>query len=257
MPEGGWLSRVRQIWKDRPRRRRMVVTDITRMEGTRVCVAGFLEDGQVVRPVYRGGPTEAWLHPAINSQIVPFSTVELMAPRRPGSLVPPHTEDRVVPERGHRVVSVLQDAERITWLASSTSPSVSAIFGAEIHSDPDNQWGRFVRAGEGSRSLGTIRPGSVVDVRFAHYPERGRWDYRLRFADATGDLFQLAVVDLAFRGRLNALHFAGQIPDQAAHQVLTELQRQNVYLRLGLARGWDRHPDRCYLQITGVYGFYP
>ena len=23
----------------------------------------------------------------------------------------------------------------------------------------------------------------------------------------------------------------------------------------GLARGWARHPDRCYLQITGVYGF--
>ena len=37
--------------------------------------------------------------------------------------------------------------------------------------------------------------------------------------------------------------------------ILTELRRQRVYLRIGLARGWDRHPDRCYLQITGVYGF--
>jgi hypothetical protein len=26
-----------------------------------------------------------------------------------------------------------------------------------------------------------------------------------------------------------------------------------VALRIGLARGWERHPDRCYLQITGVY----
>jgi hypothetical protein len=38
---------------------------------------------------------------------------------------------------------------------------------------------------------------------------------------------------------------------------LNTLQRRTVFLRVGLARGWDRHPDRCYLQITGVYGFSP
>ena len=43
--------------------------------------------------------------------------------------------------------------------------------------------------------------------------------------------------------------------DRAAARCLTALQRQTVYLRIGLARGWDRHPDRCYLQITVVYGF--
>lgn len=31
--------------------------------------------------------------------------------------------------------------------------------------------------------------------------------------------------------------------------------RGSIYLRIGLARGWVKHPDRCYLQITGVYGF--
>jgi hypothetical protein len=25
--------------------------------------------------------------------------------------------------------------------------------------------------------------------------------------------------------------------------------------KIGLARGWDEHPARCYLQITGVYTF--
>lgn len=28
-----------------------------------------------------------------------------------------------------------------------------------------------------------------------------------------------------------------------------------VYLRIGLARGWKKYPDRCFLQITGVYTF--
>ncbi|MGI6627904.1 MAG: hypothetical protein ACOX4K_06115 [Bacillota bacterium] len=29
----------------------------------------------------------------------------------------------------------------------------------------------------------------------------------------------------------------------------------HVFFRIGLARGWSRYPDRCYLQITGVYTF--
>ena len=67
-------SRLTQAWKDRSRRRRLVVTDVTRMEGERVCVAGFLEDGRVVRPVFaRGGPTESWLHPAFGDAIEPFT----------------------------------------------------------------------------------------------------------------------------------------------------------------------------------------
>jgi hypothetical protein len=28
-----------------------------------------------------------------------------------------------------------------------------------------------------------------------------------------------------------------------------------VYLRIGLARGWEKYPDRCYLQVTGIYSF--
>jgi hypothetical protein len=37
--------------------------------------------------------------------------------------------------------------------------------------------------------------------------------------------------------------------------MLERLKEQTVYLRVGLARGWDRQPDRCYLQVTGVYGY--
>jgi len=33
------------------------------------------------------------------------------------------------------------------------------------------------------------------------------------------------------------------------------LQATRVYLRIGLARHWKRFPDRCFLQITGVYSF--
>lgn len=249
-------SRLLQAWKDRSRRRRLVVTDVTRMEGERVCVAGFLEDGTVVRPVFaRGGPTKAWLRPAFGDVIEPFTMVELRVQGLPRTLTPPHMEDRLVPARGHRLVGTLSEWERIAWLESSLAPSVRAIFGGMVHAAPDGQWGRFVRAGEGARSLGTIKSSRVGAVRFAPDPDRGRWDYRLRFRDQTGEEFQLAVTDLAFRRQLDEMRDGGLLPNRVAADTLTTLQQQTVYLRIGLARGWDRFPDRCYLQITGVYGF--
>ncbi|MFN8591244.1 MAG: hypothetical protein U0031_07235 [Thermomicrobiales bacterium] len=158
-------------------------------------------------------------------------------------------------ERGHRIVGTLSEWERIAWLESSLAPSVRAIFGSTVQADGAGQWGRFVRAGEGEHSLGTIKASRVLAVRYAYYPERGRWDYRLRFRDGTGEEFQLAITDLAFRNRLDDLRHDGLLPDRAAADALESLRRQEVYLRIGLARGWDRFPDRCYLQITGVYAF--
>jgi hypothetical protein len=62
VPATGLRAWIVQAWKDRPRRRLMIVTDITRMEGNRVCVGGYLEDGSAVRPVAgRAGPDERWL----------------------------------------------------------------------------------------------------------------------------------------------------------------------------------------------------
>ena len=140
-------------------------------------------------------------------------------------------------------------------VGAGRSELVRAIFGAEVHADANGQWGRYVRAGGGQRSLGTIQAARVRALRYQHYPERGRWDYRLRFVDTSGEEFQLAVVDLDFRRRLDALRDGGISPDRVATTTLTALQAQTVYLRIGLARGWEKHPDRCYLQITGVYGF--
>lgn len=256
MPVTGLWVRLRQAWKDRPRRRQMVVTDITRMEGDRVCVGGYLDDGVAVRPVAgRAGPNERWLRSARDAPVVPFAVVELRVNRAPKDLRAPHTEDRSISPNGHRVLRTLNPVEQRDLLARFASPSVRAIFGAEVYADSGGQWGRFVRVGEGQRSLGTIPVDHLHAVRYHHYPDRGRWDYRLRFTDGTGEVFQLAVVDLAFRQGLDALRDSGLAPDVAAATTLAALQRQTVYLRIGLARGWDRHPDRCYLQITGVYGF--
>ena len=78
-------------------RQRMIVTDLTRMQGARICVGGYLEDGTPIRPVCgQSGPTEAWPRPTPDQRVVPFSLVELEV-GAPVQLVPPHTEDRLVP----------------------------------------------------------------------------------------------------------------------------------------------------------------
>ncbi|MBA2598574.1 MAG: hypothetical protein H0V00_18290, partial [Chloroflexia bacterium] len=195
MPAIGLKERILGVWKDRSRRRQMIVTDITRMEGDRVCVGGYLEDGTPVRPVAgRKGPDERWLRSARDAAVVPFAVVELQVNRAPKRMSVPHTEDRVIPLSGHRVLRMLSDAERIALLERSLSPSLRAIFAAEIHADPNGTWGRYVRTGEGTRSLGTIRADAIRAVHYRHYPDRHRLDYRLRFNDASGEEFQLAVV---------------------------------------------------------------
>jgi hypothetical protein len=229
----------------------MVVTDLTRMSGDRVCVGGYLEDGSAVRPVYgQFGPTEAWLSPDSESLIVPFSLVELDVGSIPLPVTAPHTEDRAIPPTGHQLIRNLQDNEQIRWLDRTAYPSVRAIFGTQVYSDDDTQWGRFVQVGEGVRSLGTIRPLELEWLDYSQYD--GNWKYRLRFLDQSGEQFRLAINDLAFRKRLNDLRDSGQPPNAAATATLATLQRQKVYLRIGLAREWKKG---CYLQITGVYGF--
>jgi hypothetical protein len=234
----------------------MVVTDVTRMEGARVCVGGYLEDDRAVRPVIgRSGPDEAWLQRAQGGPVAPFAVVDLRISGRPKGSHAPHTEDRLTPQGGQRVQRMLTEQERIGLLERTCAPSVRAIFGADVHAEPTGSWGRYVLRGQGKHSLGTIRADEIADVIYRHYPERSRWDYRLRFRDAAGEVYQLAVVDLAFRRQLDQLRDGGLAPDVAAATMRDGLREQRVYLRVGLARGWDKHPDRCYLQLTGVYGF--
>ncbi len=250
------VARIRQAWKDRPRRRTMFVTDVTRMEGRRICVGGYLDDGGAVRPlVGRSGPDEAWLQQAHGGLVVPFAVVELRISGKPKGCHAPHTEDRLTPKRGHRVQRTLTVQERVDLLERTSLPSVRAIFGVTIHGDGPGNWGRYVLSGQGTRSLGTVRVAEIEDILYRHYPERNRWDYRLRFRDGTGEVYQLAVVDLAFRAQLDALRDSGMAPHAVAAAMRDGLRGQRVYLRVGLARGWAKHPDRCYLQLTGVYGF--
>jgi hypothetical protein len=234
----------------------MVVLDVTRMAGNKVCVGGYLVEGEPIRPIgLFHGLDESWLRPSPESTVVPFAVLDLFVGGKPEDAVAPHTEDRLVPPHGHVVVDKLPEADCREWLQWQQAAGMADMFEAEIHADRPESWGRYVLRGRGARSLGTIQASVIEEILYQYRPERGRWEYRLRFRDGAGEVYQLAVVDLAFRRQLDLLRDSGLEPEAAAAAMRDGLREQRVYLRVGLARGWDKHPDRCYLQLTGVYGF--
>ena len=228
----------------------VAITDLTRMQGRRVCIAGYRPGDTCIRPVFRhGGLMEDWLYDGGELVVRPFAVVELdvLEPRPE----PPHTEDWIV-DPDYRVrCGLLSPERRRALLARISDPDVESIFGAPLERGP----GWYILAGDGQRSLGTIMPRRVERV-FFYRRETGEWSYHLEFVDRTGQHYKLGVTDLAFRCFLEHLHVCqGKAPPRAAQRVTTALQQAQVFLRIGLARHWEKYPDRCYLQITGVYSF--
>ncbi len=82
-----------------------------------------------------------------------------------------------------------------------------------------------------------------------------RWDYRIEFTDGANQSYRLAVTDLAFRYFLDYRRTHDNLLPNAIAQIMTDsLQHATVFLRIGLTRG-GYNPERCHLQITGVYSF--
>ncbi len=225
----------------------VTITDITRMAPPFVCLAGVREDKQNIRILFVDSRIdEDWLcHNGI-ATIRPFAQVgfPLLAPRSE----PPHTEDWYVDKVHLEDQGQVNPAEKISWLSSLCDPSVSAIFGAEILRDP----GFYILKGQGSRSLGTVQVVHLYDASYQYFEKT--WDCRLRFQDCSGEIYTLKVKDLSLCTYLDYLREHEHVScEEIGKRLLNALSTKPCYLRVGLARGWARFPERCYLQITGVF----
>jgi len=230
-------------------RKPIVITEVTRMQEGRVCIAGYDQHGHCIRPVLPPpGIHESTLYSAGRLIIFPSAKVELeFAEPTPQ---PPHTEDVRYDPASVKFVE-RQPVERWRKMLEATLfPSVSAIFEQPILNDP----GHFVMDGQGPRSLGTLRPRRMIHVIHDLSPE-DKWQYRLRFEDHEGATYRLTITDLAWRYYCDHQRTVGTAPQQIADTLLHTLQTSEVYLRIGLARGWDKFPGRCYLQLTGIHTF--
>ena len=93
----------------------IVITDLTRMGGERVCIAGYTRDGRCIRPeLARGFFAEWWLDRRGSGVVRPFAILEfdLLRPQR----MAPHTEDWIVASGPPVFRGSVLDVERMTCL---------------------------------------------------------------------------------------------------------------------------------------------
>jgi hypothetical protein len=134
-----------------------VITDLTRMQEGRVCVAGYDEHGQYIRPVLPPpGIQESSLYDRGHPIIFPFAVVEYELTKPHPQ--PPHTEDYRYNPMSVQFIESKTEAQRREVLERSLFESVSGIFEQPIQTDP----GHFIMDGRGPRSLGTIQPKHVL-----------------------------------------------------------------------------------------------
>ncbi len=229
----------------------LIITDLTRMHDDRVCLAGLTRGGECIRPVLPSGRhfTESWLYQNGTALVRPFAAIEFELERPEPE--PPHTEDWLVRYGPAVPRGEIANHERARFLTGMLDDDVPSIFGAPIHHDH----GVWVAAHSGDRSLGTIR-ARVWEVLHQQTDEGG-WDYRLVFTDSSGDRYKLKITDLAFRYFVDRQR---ERAESAAFHAAEDVKRalkscREVYLRIGLARHWAKFPERCYLQVNGMYTF--
>ncbi len=234
----------------------ILITDVTRMRGNRVCIAGVDRQAKTVRPdLGPGGVREQHLYNEQGVVIRPRAVVSI-------DLVPvsdpvlPHTEDClwIAPEQ----TTLLRLADDKAWrlaLSRTAYDTVAAIFGAPLHDH------KRVAPGTGIRSLGTIRPAAIDRVFLGADQYKGdERGYRLSFHDSSGQAFwRLSITDLSLRYYVDHQHTQKGIalPKIAAH-LQRWFQNAETWLRLGLTRPWqpaDEDRAWCFLQVTGIYTF--
>ncbi len=227
----------------------IVITEVTRMQRGCVCIAGYDQQGQCLRPVLPPpGIHESMLYSSSRLIIFPSAKVEFELTQPTPQ--PPHTEDiRYDPTAVHFIERQPEERWR-KMLEKTLSQSVADIFEQPLLTDP----GHYVLDGKGPRSLGTIKPARIIQVIHELSPE-DKWQYRLRFEDGTDAAYRLTITDLAWRYYCDQQRAQGETPAHIAASLLHILQTSEVYLRVGLARGWDKFPDRCYIQLTGIHTF--
>jgi hypothetical protein len=230
-------------------RKQLVITDLTRMRGDRVCIFGIDDDGNGIRPdIPPTGIREDYLLDKRGRCIIrPFAVIEFDFTRPLPK--PPHTEDwEISAHHRPRLIRNLSEEESRILLEKILDRSIKSIFDADIHNN------QYINEGEGNRSLGTVSAKEVLSVRYS-LKEDDKYDYRIRFSDDTEEIYDLPITDLAFREYCDSRRVQGEATDVISATLERRLSQSHVFIRVGLARPFARMYNRCYLQVSGVYAF--
>ena len=220
----------------------IVVTHLTRMGGSYICLAGTDEEGEHWRPVLasrKSGeswePDRRWLR-SRGGHFHLGSKVDL-GNIRPEP-IPPEVEDVVVDVKQVELVEDL-DQERF-WkiLDGLAQDSLRSIFGPDLESQRSTS--AYVPVGTGERSLGILR------LSGAKLEERDESEIRLMFGDRDFAKLELKVTDLRL--------WEGYRPKKdRVKRIQGELDDCLVAVGLTGAWGPEGKIERHWLQINNIY----
>lgn len=222
----------------------IIITDLTRMRGDRVCIFGYDGDLNPIRPSLRGGIHEQHLYIDGDLLIRPSAHIQFSFTNRISN--PPHIEDYYI-NRNYKPVfkRFFSPIEMKILLEKTLSNSVSEIFGAEVHEN------RYINPGEGKRSLGTIQPENIHFVRIGQY-DNGNPLYRMEFTDSTGTIFNFPITDCAFRNYCNQIYHKEKDYYNTNRSIQENLSDKNIFLRLGITRAFE---NKLWIQISAIYAY--
>lgn len=226
----------------------LLITDVTQMAGTRVCIAGINHKGQNIRPNPRHGIIEVQhlIHPTFVMR--PRAVVEMFLKPKLDN-VAPHLEDHAWDmQSGVRFLRMTSKLNFRRALYYSASKSVEAIFETPILRNKN------IQPGTGARSVGTIKARQVNAVEYRVLDRDQKKRYALSFIDPSGALFEdIPITDLALRRYFQSKLQQEKAADEVCEIIHERLSHANeVWLRLGLGREWN---GWCWLQVNGIYSF--
>ena len=228
-------------------KKEIIITDLSRMHGDRVCIFGIDEEGKPIRPVIPySSIEESYLFDEKGQQIIkPFVKIEFDL--RDISPETPHTEDwEINTSNKPRLIGSLSEEEITEFLGSISDELVKDIFGAEIYEK------RYTNPGEGRRSLGTIKVAKVLDVNYS-LKEEGKYQYRITFSDISGEIYDLPITDCAFREYCDAQRIrTGNNPSSISDELRQKLNQSELFLCVGLTRLFR---GVHWLQVSGLHAF--
>jgi hypothetical protein len=193
----------------------------------------------MIRP--EPGPGQFW--PAVDTgterPFIPKNIVAFNAAiPEPPTDYPHLTEDRVVAGRVQLESTLEEDEFRRTLARIGTT--VEAIFGANLRI---NNGKAYVKTGTQCASLGGVNVGRS-DVRLFADSFNGKKRPRMLLSTPrfTANM-SITATDVRERFRREGINAIDKRFDKSS----------GLHLRLGLARGFSKFPNRCYMQINGIY----
>jgi hypothetical protein len=226
----------------------VIITDVTRYGQTLYCVAGWDRNaGRMFRPEPPNSDpnTEAsrfWSADYVGKDKVFWvgNVVRMSASRPPPTFPFPHaTEDRVItPGSAFTVLNKLECPQIVQALAPGISPSLPVVFGGGLIQASSGT--AYVPAGHIGSSLGAVeKTPSDVEVF-----ENNKSKLRATIQDG-GEEYDLGITADALITRWKASGLRALAADLK--------ESKKVHIRVGLSRPFPVIPDKCFVQMNGLY----